>query len=208
MGGDDRVVDAARVSMDKKSSQYTKEQNEKLINYLAKHDHWTPFAHVVFTFRIKMPIFVARQWFKHTVGLNRNEVSRRYVSNSPEFWYPGTWREAPEGSVKQGSGKEISPTSYKSFFCTRDYSQAVKKCEDVYNYLIEEGVAPEQARAVLPQAMYTEFVETGSLVSYARICNLRLDSHAQKEIREYAQEIYDLINENIPYSWSKLVDLP
>lgn len=201
MGDDLAVVNAARVSMAKESHKVCAD-DEKLIRYLATHNHWTPFAHVQFQFRIKMPIFVAREWFRSTVGLSRNEVSRRYVDNPPEFWNPnGAWRGRAE-HVKQGSGELLPEVACVE--AMRLYEEAVDMCAENYMIMLDIGVCPEQARAVLPQAMMTEFIETGSLAAYSRIYGLRSDPHAQKEIQEYAYAIGEHIEKIVPVSWAAL----
>ena len=204
MGDDLAVVNAARVSMYKESLTLCAD-DEKLIRYLATHNHWTPFAHVQFQFRIKMPIFVAREWFRSTVGLSRNEVSRRYVDTPPDFWTPkGAWRGRAE-NVKQGSG-DLLPEEVCDE-ATRLYWEAVDVCSENYRAMLDIGVCPEQARTLLPQSMLTEFVETGSLAAYARIYNLRSDPHAQVEIQEYAHAIGEAIAPIVPVSWKALTTL-
>lgn len=200
-GSDLTVVNAARVSFDKESKEMTM-GDEKLINYLAKHQHITPFFHPQARFRIQMPIFVARQWYKHTVGIAYNEVSRRYVDAQPEFYVP-----APEDirernkSLKQGSKEtpvENSDEVYKLF------KEQTERSLECYNKLLQNNVAPEVARMILGQNMYTSFIETASLSACARICNLRLDPTAQKEIQLYAQALNDLMAEAFPVSWKAL----
>ena len=201
MGDDLAVVNAARVSMAKESHKVCAD-DEKLIRYLATHNHWTPFAHVQFQFRIKMPIFVAREWFRSTVGLSRNEVSRRYVDTPPEFWTPkGAWRGRAE-NIKQGSGDLLPEEVCQSV--TSIYGYSLMIAEEAYRDMLERGVCPEQARAVLPQSMMTEFIETGSLAAYSRIYGLRSDPHAQKEIQEYAHAIGEAIAPIVPVSWKAL----
>ena len=201
MGDDLAVVNAARVSMAKESHKVCAD-DEKLIRYLAKHTHWTPFAQVQFKFRISMPIFVARQYFRHQVGLLRNETSRRYVDNPPEFWNPnGAWRGRAE-NVKQGSGDLLQEEVCDD--ATRRYWEAVDVCSENYRAMLDIGVCPEQARTLLPQSTMTEFVETGSLAAYARIYNLRSDPHAQVEIQEYAHAIGEAIAPIVPVSWKAL----
>ena len=201
MGDDLAVVNAARVSMAKESLTLC-ESDEKLIHYLAKHKHWTPFAQVQFKFRISMPIFVARQYFRHQVGLLRNETSRRYVDNPPEFWNPnGAWRGRAE-HVKQGSGGLLLEAVCDEV--SEIYWYAMDACSDAYKDMLDKGVCPEQARAVLPQSMMTEFIETGSLAAYARIYGLRTDPHAQKEIQDYAHAISEAIAPIVPVSWAAL----
>ena len=204
LGNDLTVVNAARVSMAKESLAMCAD-DEKLIQYLATHNHWTPFAHVQFQFRMKMPIFVARQYFRHQVGLLRNETSRRYVDNPPEFWNPnGAWRGRAE-HVKQGSGGLLPEVACVE--ATRLYEEAVDMCAENYMIMLDCGVCPEQARAVLPQSMMTEFIETGSLAAYARIYGLRTDPHAQKEIQDYALVIGEHIEKIVPVSWAALTNL-
>lgn len=223
MGDDLRVVNAARVSFSKESGwevTHTKNGNyedlkasdEKLIAYLAKHGHWTPFAHPQITIREKVPIFVARQRFKHMVGFVYNEVSRRYVDEPPEFYEPEVWRSRPEGSVKQGSSnQEIKWVDWGNdgFGPVKTSIQEEYKClieyvESVYNRMIASGVAPEQARMVLPQSMYTEYYSTGSLAAWARAYKQRIDPHAQKEIQDLAVEWGKIIEPLFPVSWKAL----
>ena len=187
MGSDLTVVNAARVSFNKESDwesipeagpvrDLLNESVEKLIRYLAKHDHWTPFAHTSLQFRIKAPIFVARQLGKHQVGLVWNEISRRYVDYEPEFYYPEYWRGKPKNK-KQGSSEEeidINPSTGSGPAMVDDYEQAMQTCSWTYQQLLRRGVAPEMARMVLPQSMFTEWYWTGSLVSFARVCSLRI----------------------------------
>ena len=198
MGSDDRVVDAARVSMHKEASQFSPEKNHKLIAYLAKHGHWTPFAHCQITMRVKAPIFVARQLVKHQIGLTWNEVSRRYVDDAPEFWWPDAWRLRAE-NVKQGSSEETIPVSRADTFGVE------QRTLGLYNDLLRAGVAPEMARIVLPLNVYTEWYWTGSLMAFARVCKQRLDPHAQKETRAIAQMISDICADKFPVSWEVLL---
>lgn len=199
MGSDLSVVNAARVSMAKEHTELDTLTDPKLISYLATHKHWTPFSHPQVQLRIKMPIFIARQWFKHMVGFTRNEVSRRYVDDTPELYIPTEWRGRAE-SVKQGSSDEVVNVGLLMVEHT-DYWIATL---DTYKDLLDKGVCPEQARMVLPQSMYTEFIETGSLAAYARLASLRLDPHAQKEIQWYAQAIDKVMSELYPVSWEAL----
>ncbi len=200
MGSDLTVVNAARVSMGKRVSEFT-EKDEKLVNYLARNGHWTPFSHVVLQFRIKTPFFVARQWFKHQVGFTRNEVSRRYVTSEPEFYLPGSWRERAE-NVKQGSGGDCDPGVQSQAF--QLLGQKYQEALQAYETLLELGVCAEQARAVLPSGVMTEFVETGSLFGYARLVGLRTDPHAQGETRELAEMVAEHCAMIAPCSWRAL----
>ena len=200
-GDDLSVVNAARVSFDKVSYEVT-EGDKKLINYLAKHDHVSPFFHPQARFRLKMPIFVAREWFRHTVGFARNEVSRRYVDTPPECWVPQPEEiRERDPRAKQGSKKTHVEAAEEVHRVFRQHTEAALK---TYSDLLADGVAPEVARSVLPQSMYTEFVETASLFGYARLCNLRLDPSAQKEIRDYAEAIHKFMTEAFPVSWEAL----
>ena len=187
-GDDLMVANAARVSLSKWHDTLQvgtpKEDDARLIKYLAAHGHWTPFSQPQIQLRVKVPIFVARQWTRSNVGTTRNEVSRRYVDSEPEFFFPERWRARPEKSVKQGSGGAM-PDEMQPWLDTIA-AEGVDEATRTYRCLLDAGVAPEQARMILPQSMFTEWVETGSLYFWARFCNLRLDPHAQKEIRDYA----------------------
>lgn len=203
MGDDLLVVNAARVSMDKEHSEF-EAGDKKLLSYLAKHNHWTPFSHPQICMRETVPIFVARQRFKHMVGFTYNEVSRRYVDSEPEFYVPDTWRSRPEGSVKQGSGtKEIYPFSGTE---EHDWHEMdlYQHASNLYNYLLLKGVAPEQARMVLPQSMYTSYYVTGSLSAWARAYKQRIDAHAQVEIQDLAKQWDNIIQPLFPESWEVL----
>ncbi len=198
-GDDLLVVNAARVSFNKETHEMT-DRDGKLINYLAKNGHITPFFHPQVRFRIKMPIFVAREWFRHQIGFARNEVSRRYVDSEPEFYVPQICRQR-DANLKQGSKQEVVKDNV---MCLTAMEEVNNTARHIYKGLLEYGVCPEQARMVLPQSMYTEFIETGSLSAYARLCGLRLDPHAQKEIQEYAEAVSKLIEEKFPVSWKAL----
>lgn len=238
MGSDLSVVNAARVSFDKQSewanqaevdeSYYgpdsavqpkLSDKDTKLIRYLAKHNHWTPFGHCFASFRVKAPIFVARQLGKHQVGLVWNEVSRRYVDSEPEFYTPDFWRKKAD-NVKQGSSNE--PTEVKHFVWEgpneageqvqiwESFSESAerytKAAVSLYGNLLMSDVCPEQARMVLPQSMYTEWVWSGSLAAFARVCKLRLDPHTQKETRDVAEMIDALMRPLFPVSWEALME--
>lgn len=206
MGSDLSVVNAARVSFNKESSyefdiargdKKLSQKDIKLINYLANHNHWTPFAHAFVSLRIKAPIFVARQMVKHQVGLAWNEVSRRYVDEEPEFWFPKEWRGRPDGSIKQGSGEVVQKYGYPEGLVSAVLSFYLKS--------IEHGIAPEQARMVLPQNTMTEWIWSGSLAAFCRVCNLRLDPHAQMESQELAGGIKAVVELLFPHSYAALV---
>jgi len=216
MGDDLMVVNSARVSFAKESHYETvetaeawknvlSEKDKKLIKYLAKHKHWTPFAHPQITLRIKAPISIRTQLFKHKVGFVENEVSRRYVDDTPDVYIP-RWRSAPTNGAKQGSdgflelGSDIGNNAHIA------YTMTTKMAIDTYNALLEKGIAPEQARFVLPQGTYTEWYWTGSLAAYARVCKQRLDPHAQWEVQQYAKAIGDIISPLFPESWAALFE--
>lgn len=212
MGTDLSVVNAARVSFDKMSDwevssnakfpgdeevHILAEKDEKLIKYLAEHGHWSPFAHSSISLRCKAPIFVARQLVKHQVGLSWNEVSRRYVDSEPEFWFPKEWRGKPV-NAKQGSDGIVDMRWF-------DFEGILNISLQAYKTLLSSGVAPEQARMILPQNTMTQWIWTGSLYAFARVCKQRLDSHAQQETREVAQMISDIVKPLFPVSWRVLV---
>lgn len=198
-GTDLTVVNAARVSFNKESNEFS-DKDKSLVKYLAKNNHISPFFHPQLRFRIKMPIFVAREWFRHTVGFARNEVSRRYVDTVPEVWIPEEFRER-DANLKQGS-KPCSIADNENI--KKIYEKAVEESLNTYDLLLKSNVAPEIARSILPQGMYTEFIETASLSAYSRLCNLRLDPHAQKEIQEFAKAVYDLMKDKFPFCVSAL----
>ena len=198
-GDDLTVVNAARVSFHKESTSLTK-GDEKLIHYLADHHHTSPFFHPQIRMRLKMPIFVAREWYRHTIGFARNEVSRRYVDEAPVCYAPEVVR-ARDAKLKQGSKAEPVELNDLAKEMIEDMNH--KACE-TYQELLDMGVAPEVARTVLPQGMYTEFIETASLCAYARLCQLRLDPGAQWEIRQYAEAVRLLLLSKFPVSWAAL----
>ena len=201
MGSDASVVNAARVSFAKGAELFSESQNTKLIKYLAKHNHISPFHHAFMSFRVKAPVFIARQLVKHSY-LPWNETSRRYVDDTPEF-FDVQWRYRPDESIKQGSAGELS-TEHQQQANALFWSLAEHSLE-VYEKLLSIGVAPEQARSALLIDSQTEWVWSGSLSAFARMCNLRLDSHAQKEAQEVAAIIHAKAKELFPISWSALV---
>ena len=224
MGSDLSVVNAARVSFAKESTWETvlgdpnnefkgllNLSDQKLINYLAKHQHWSPFAHNSLTFRIKAPIFVARQLVKHQVGGVWNEVSRRYVNDEPEFYFPETWRGKPV-NAKQGSSDVNFPVDDDSLWIEESdgyhlmgHDDITKKCLEWYLNAIKRDIAPEQARMILPQNTMTEWWWTGSLMFFARVCKQRLDPHAQQETREVTQMIAAAVPQEFTHSWKALL---
>jgi len=199
MGTDLTVVNAARVSFDRTSSTLD-DKDIKLIKYLAKHNHWSPFSHCFVQFRVKAPIFIARQLAKHQVGLSWNEVSRRYVDSPPEFYEPETWRGKPE-NVKQGSDGEAKSQYFPNLYLGDVTELALNN----YDKMIVQGVAPEMARMVLPQNMYTEWYWSGSLYAFSRVCQLRLDKTSQIEVQEVAIKLSAHCWALFPHSWDALL---
>jgi thymidylate synthase (FAD) len=195
MGSDVTVVNAARVSFGKKSTNtYTTDKDDKLIWYLAEHKHMSPFGHCFASFHVKAPIFVARQLVKHKF-LRWNEISRRYVDEEPEFYTPDVWRGRATDK-KQGSSGEVA--IYLSD------SQTYWASHELYQYLLNEGVAPEQARMVLPQSMMTEWYWSGSLDAFSDMCNLRCAPDTQEETRLVALQISNKMKKLFPVSWKAL----
>jgi thymidylate synthase (FAD) len=203
MGDDLRVVNAARVSFNKIKDEFA-ESDGKLISYLARHNHWTPFSHPQITILEKVPIFIARQRFKHTVGFTYNEVSRRYVDEQPTFYKPQNWRGRPEGSIKQGSAGALEKERQE--YLSVRYDDLMEQAQWTYERFLVEGVAPEQARMLLPQAMFTEYYVTGSLSAWARAYKQRIDPHAQLEIAELAGQWDKIIKPLFPVCWSALTE--
>lgn len=237
MGSDLSVVNAARVSFDKVSDwDYTfseedpsscgyttmklKNADERIIKFLARENHWTPFGHVSLSFHVKAPLFVARQLGKHQVGLVWNEISRRYVDSSPEFYFPDNWRkrnvDKKQGSHEDEFVEEINYT-HPLLMCKSGerviYRESVTECAkllttqaiNTYIKMLDAGVCPEQARMILPQNMYTEWYWTGSLIAFARVCKLRLKKDTQKETRDIAIQIDKIAKKICPISWESLV---
>jgi len=205
-GGDLSIVNSARVSFDKESEYVDgtlDERDAKLVNYLAKHQHMTPFRHNFIQLRCSVPLFLARQLMKHQAGLTWNEVSRRYVDDIPEFHYPTEWRSRPDKSIKQGSGG----VHEKSEAFKVSYEDIVNKAKELYETMVNEGVAPEMARMVLPQNMYTEWYWSGTLMAFARICNLRCAPDTQAETRIIANKIKEQTEKLFPISWKYLTEI-
>ena len=199
-GGDLSVVNSARCSFGKRVDKI-EERDKKLINYLAKNEHTTPYRHAGATFLITCPIFVARQIHKHQVGVSVNETSGRYVQMDPnDYHHPGMWREAA-ASVKQGSA--ATPAEGQTDL-HEAYARAIRTAYDTYEQLITSGVCKEQARMVLPQSMLTQFWMSASLQAWAHFYTLRIDSHAQKEVQAYAAEIDKVMKTHFPHSWEAL----
>lgn len=219
-GSDLSVVNAARVSFEKESDWEWVEIDDsdepvlskadtKLISYLAKHKHTSPFNHCFASFRVKAPIFVARQLVKHKF-LPWNEVSRRYVDSEPEFFMPKGFRAKAE-NVKQGSssdlvnvigGKDGDLLIRPHKACTNNTELALY----TYDLMLKGGVCPEQARMVLPQNTMTEWIWSGTLGAWADMCRLRLDLHSQLETRSVAEKISSEMKILFPVSWGSLLE--
>jgi thymidylate synthase (FAD) len=204
MGSDLSVVNAARVSFGKKSDWLPRIHNGeakalsakdcRLIAYLARHNHKSPFNHTFTTFHVKAPVFVARQLVKHEY-MPWNEISRRYVDEEPDFYTPKNWRGRSEDK-KQGSSGEI--------FTDVSPNYAYTAARETYRNLLMDGVAPEQARMVLPQSMMTEWYWSGTLHAFEKMCGLRLKDDVQEETRQVAEAIEDFMMELYPISWEAL----
>ena len=208
MGSDLSVVNAARVSFRKEHSEFKEPADTRLINYLAKHGHWSPFGHASMQFHIKAPVFVARQLVKHQVGLVWNEVSRRYVADEPEFYTPKVWRASAENK-KQGSSNEeidINPSTGSGSRMVDNYQQMLKNAKWTYEHFLDLGICPEQARMVLPQSMMTEWYWSGTLMAFARVCNLRCKPNTQLETQLVANQIDEQSEPLFPISWKALRD--
>lgn len=221
MGDDLAVVNAARVSFAKESNWQQgccgqrfdgsccgfpelelKEEDARLIRYLAKHNHWTPFSHTAIKLRMSAPVPIRTQCFKHKQGFVENEESRRYISERPELFIPASFRSAPTGSIKQGSGD----THPNNDFWLIAYKNKAEAAIDTYQEMIADGVAPEQARLILPQGVEVNWIWTGNLYSFANFYKKRSDPHAQKEIQELASKVDEIIRPLFPVSWGALVD--
>lgn len=182
------------------------DKNKKLIRFLAREGHTTPFRHVQLQFRCKAPIFLARQLGKHQTGFSWNEVSRRYVDEEPEFYIPECWRKRPEDGIKQGSAEDCVEYLWDSARTEvgQVYKEVLTIAERAYNNLIHAGVAPEMARMVLPQSMLTEWVWTGSLYGFFNVWKQRTDGHAQKEAQYFAELLDKAIPAQMRFSWETL----
>jgi thymidylate synthase (FAD) len=198
-GGDLSVVNSARVSFNKESSTLDT-KDEKLINYLAKHRHDTPFRHNFIQLRCSVPLFLARQLMKHQAGLTWNEESKRYVDDIPAIFYPDEWRERPEKSIKQGSGKRHKYTPRWSRF----YEAHMQESLDMYRDMIRDGIAPEMARMVLPQSMMVNFIWSGNLLAFYHVWNLRSGAGAQEEAQLFAELLREAIEPAFPIAWKAL----
>lgn len=198
---DAQIVRAARVSYGKGTK--TVRDDEKLIRYLLKHEHWSPFEMVEFKFHVKAPIFVARQWFRHRTA-SVNEISGRYSVIEDEFYVPKVWR-LQDTKNKQGSVGQLDPLT--NAYATDAYTEALEYAYKAYQALLNAGVAREMARMVLPVSVYTQFYWKQDLRNLLHFLKLRLDSHAQWEIRQYAEAILELIRPLVPVTvaaWEEL----
>jgi thymidylate synthase (FAD) len=194
MGGDQRAVESARVTFGSLSKGETKDK--KLVEYLLAHAHHSPFEHSVFQFHIKLPIFVARQWMRHRMA-SYNEISARYTEVTEEFYIPAEFRVQDkinrQGSLKSGALDNAALLEI--------YRKSLEGSYAAYRALIESGVAREMARMVLPVAQYTQFHWTVNARSLMNFLSLRMDPHAQLEIREYARVIAEIFKARMPWTW-------
>ena len=198
-GGDLSVVNSARVSFNKEVSEI-EGGDKKLIKYLAKHKHMTPFRHNFIQLRCSVPLFLARQLMKHQAGLTWNEVSRRYVDAPPEFHQPTGWRTRPESGIKQGSGGVAEDTEQWAV----TYGGYLESAQRLYSEMIKAGIAPEQARMVLPQSMMVDFIWSGNLLAFSHVYNLRIGEGAQVEAQEFATLLGGVVQPVFPVSWDAL----
>tara|TARA_R110000851_G_scaffold5915_2_gene24019 strand:+ start:3208 stop:3873 length:666 start_codon:yes stop_codon:yes gene_type:complete len=207
-GNDNTVANTARVSMELDGEwadlpdDYTEDQRDRLIAYLAREQHTSPFRHNSITIRCSVPIFLARQLGKHQVGMSWNEVSRRYVSTDFTFFKHVEWRAKPNKNIKQGSSGLLPLES--QVMLDDVYENVLDVAQGAYDTMIVEGVAPEMARMVLPQSMMTQFIWTGSLMAFAHVYRLRIDGHAQVEAQEFAKALDAVIRPLFPVSWRTL----
>jgi thymidylate synthase (FAD) len=234
MGSDLSVVNAARISFSKRKDKLD-DSDKKLIHYLAKHKHTSPFRHTALQFHIKAPEFVLRQWYKHVVGCewtsgeNRfvdhgwNEISGRYVKYEPEFYVPSSFRPQAQNNKQASEDGDLSDVIVNEDECAHRmpdgkvfnfvspykvktlYEDTLCEIFHAYEDLIKAGVCREQARCLLPVCFYTEVYWTASLQAVVHFCKLRLDEHAQYEIREYAKVVSTLIREKFPISFDALI---
>lgn len=208
MGTDLTITNVARVSFDKWKEEFDS-KDQRLMNYLAEHEHTSPFRHNSIQIRCKAPIFLARQLMKHQVGLSWNEVSRRYVDTDIEFFYPEVWRIRPENGIKQGSGE--TNVDYNDLFIEYDGhyqlfgpDAVIDLAVEMYNNMLEKGVAPEMARMILPQSMLTSWVWTGSLQAFFHVYRLRSGEGAQEEAKVFAEKLSNVIEPLFPNAWKAL----
>ena len=211
MGDDLAVVNAARVSFDKESEwvdatdgdyKWLSDADTRLIQYLARNNHWTPFSHTAISLRMSAPIPIRTQCFKHKSGLTENEESRRYISSRPEVFVPDEFRAAPDGSVKQGSGGVHEDSEEWIAY----YQMHAENMVDLYEEMIQDGICPEQARFILPQGCVVNWIWTGNLASFSRFYKERTYDKAQKEVQDLARQVADIIKPLYPVSWTALTE--
>lgn len=201
-GGDLSIVNSARVSF-AKEVKVLGSDDQKLINYLAKHEHMTPFRHNFVQLRCKVPLFLARQLMKHQAGLTWNEESRRYVDYIPQFYEPKEFRSRPQGSVKQGSGAAVDDNPK----WIKHYTDHVRESVRLYEDMLQNNIAPEMARMVLPQSMMLEFIWSGNLLAFAHVYNLRSGEGSQHEAKEFAKLLSKAIEPAFPIGWEALTNV-
>ncbi len=201
MGDDLRVANVARVSFNKWKEEFD-QKDARLIDYLAAHEHNSPFRHTQLSIRCKVPVFLARQLGKHQAGLSWNEVSRRYVDSGIEFFVPDCWRSRPSDGIKQGSGdKHPSSSAYAD-----KYDKFLWAAITFYDDMIRGGVAPEQARMLLPQSMMVDYVWTGNLLAFFHVWRLRIGNGSQVEAQEFAKKLEEIIKPLFPTCWEALTE--
>lgn len=199
MGNDLTIANVARVSFNKWKKEFD-EKDARLIDYLARHEHVSPFRHTAIQLRCKAPVFLARQLGKHQAGLTWNEVSRRYVDAGIEFFVPDSWRSRPTDGMKQGSGDNHPHSEYFCDLCDKYLMGVI----GVYDEMVRDGVAPEMARMVLPQSMMVDWIWTGNLTAFFHVWRLRIDGHAQKEAQDFAKLLEKVVEPLFPHSWNAL----
>ena len=204
-GSDVTVCDVARVSFDKRAEHYTTEQNNSLLSYLAKHNHWSPFSHPKVVFRLQVPIYVERQLIKTQIGVEYNSISGRYCDFSDTYTLINEWRTQSKDS-KQGSAEPLDV--YGQEDCNVIEYEVKEFCQNAYKKLIDLGVSKEQARTILPLNLNTTMIWTGSLYAFIRLCKQRLKPDAQAETREIVAEMLSQLKENGNFTESlKVFDL-
>ena len=209
-GSDLLIVNAARVSFSKESLEFN-EKDEKLIQFLAREKHLLPFRHPSITFRCKAPMFVARQLGKHQTGMSWSEESRRYIKTPPEFYWPDRWRKAAD-NVKQGSSEEVAAIMYEDGIMGSDVTIEYDVKFDVrlviqwYKWMLEKGIAPEQARMILPQNMMINWVWTGTLLAWVHLIKERTAPTTQRETQEFARLVEQHLRTLFPVSTGALMD--
>ena len=202
-GSDSQIANIARMSKGNfkvDNLETDSDRDRKTISYLVKHDHRSPLYHAMLQFRIKMPLFLRAQWFRHTVGMTRIEKSRRYTNDAPEFYVPTNWSRcqkiAQQFSDGEGQSKDQTATEDPSQCAA--FGEALNQGASAYANLLQLGVAPEHARMVLPVSTYTEFVETGSLYAYLNLLKARGAQDAQHDLHPYTEFIWSVIRSLFP----------